>query len=166
MERLSEKTMQIITESQPVFMKHHAEISNQMYKHLFEKHPELKPMFANAPFNQPRMFEGAVLAFLVSKDDPDVLNSYRTGICSRHVEAGVKEEHYDMLAEAFSDSMKEVMKDEATPEMLDAWQKWFYFMANLLMEREKKHYSGEKRLFPEGSKASSDKSYFNHYRES
>ena len=38
-------------------------------------------------------------------------------------------------------------------------------MANLLMEREKKHYSGDKRLFPEGSKASSDKSNFNHYRE-
>lgn len=166
MERLSEKTLQVLAETQPLFMKHHKEISNQMYKHLFEKHPELKSMFANAPFNQPRMFEGAVLAFLVSKDDPEYLNSFRVGICSRHVEAGVKEEHYDMMAEAFFDSVKEVMQEEATPEMIDAWHKWFYFMANVLMDREKKHYSGEKRLFPEGSKASSDKHYFNHYRES
>lgn len=165
MERLSEKTWQIISESEPLFMKHHKDISNHMYKNLFEKHPELKPMFAKAPFNQPRMFEGAMLAFLICKDDPDVLNSYRVGICSRHVEAGVKEEHYDMMAEALFDSMGEVMKDEATSEMLDAWQKWFYFIANLLMEREKSHYSGEKRLYPEGSKASSNKGYFNHYRE-
>ncbi len=166
MERLSEKTMQIIRESEPVFMKYHTDISNNMYKHLFAKHPELKPMFENAPFNQPRMFEGAILAFLVSKDDPDVLNSYRIGICSRHVDAGVKEEHYDMMAEAFFESMSEVMKNEATPEILEAWKKWFYFMANLLMEREKQHYSGKKRLFPDGTKPNSGKNYFNHYRES
>ncbi len=166
MQRLSEQTWKIINDSQPLFMKYHTDISNHMYKNLFEKHPELKPMFANAPFNQPRMFEGAILAFLISKDDPEVLTSYIVGICSRHVEAGVKEEHYDMMAEALFESMKEVMKDEASQEMLDAWQKWFYYIANLLIDREKQHYSGQKRLYPEGSKASSDKNYFNHYRES
>jgi nitric oxide dioxygenase len=165
MERLSDKTWQVITETQSLFMKHHKDISMLMYKKMFENHPELKPMFANAPFNQPRMFEAAIMAFLVSKDDPDFLHSYRVGICSHHVEAGVKEEHYDMMAEALFDSMSEVMKDEATPEMIDAWKKWFYFMANILMEREKQHYSGEKRLFPEGSKATSDNHLFNHYRE-
>ena len=119
-------------------------------------------MFANAPFNQPRMFEAAILAHLVSKEDPEVLNSYRAGICSHHVEAGVKEEHYDMMAEALFKSMSEILKEEATPEILDAWQKWFYFMANLLIERERQHYSGEKRLYPEGGTSRNDSNLFNH----
>lgn len=166
MERLSDKTWQVITESQSLFMKHHTEISDHMYKNLFEKHPQLKEMFANAPFNQPRMFDAAILAFLISKDDPEVLNSYRVDICRHHVDAGVKEEHYDMLAEALFASMQEVMKDEATSEMLDAWQKWYYYMANFLIERERMHYSGERRLYPEGSKARGDSTLFRRYRES
>tara|TARA_R110002074_G_scaffold238279_3_gene410208 strand:+ start:72 stop:560 length:489 start_codon:yes stop_codon:yes gene_type:complete len=162
MERLSEKTWKIVSESRPLFMKHHTNISNRMYQIMFENNPEIKSMFANAPFNQPRMFEAAILAHLVSKEDPEVLNSYRAGICSHHVEAGVKEEHYDMMAEALFKSMSEILKEEATPEILDAWQKWFYFMANLLIERERQHYSGEKRLYPEGGTSRNDSNLFNH----
>lgn len=165
MERLSEKTWQLISESKPLFMENHTSISNRMYQIMFEKHPEIKPMFDKAPFNQPRMFEAAILAYLVSKDNPSVLNSYRDGICGRHVEAGVKEEHYDIMADALFQSMREVLNDKATPEMLDAWQRWFYFVANLLIERERLHYSGERRLYPEGGKASSDSSLFNRWRE-
>lgn len=55
-----------------------------------------------------------------------------------------------MLADALISAMKEKLNDEFDQETIDAWEKWFYFLSNLLIERERDHYSGKKSLFPEG----------------
>lgn len=150
MEKLSDSTRAILKESGHLFIDHQDEITSRMYEIMFARHPEIKSMFERSQKHQPKIFAAAVMCHLVSMDNPEVLQSFRITMCRRHVMAGVKEEHYSMMAEALFEAMNEVLKDEATDEIIDAWKKWYYFLANLLIDRERDHYQGKHLLFPAG----------------
>lgn len=148
MERLSENTKAILKSSEHLFLDRQEEITTRMYEIMFAKHPEIKPMFNEAREHQPKIFAAAVMCHFISMDDPEVLQSFRISICRQHVKAGVKEEHYSLLSEALFEAMKEVLRNEATEEVIDAWEKWYFFLANLLIERERDHYQGKHLLVP------------------
>ena len=140
MQELDSSVREVIKSTTPQFLEKSHDITTRMYEVLFENHPEVKPMFDNAPNNQPRMFAGALHAHLISLDDPSVLDSFRVPICRKHTHAGVKKEHYPFIYEAFRQAMKEKLGTAATDEMLDAWQKWVEFLGNKLIEREAEFY--------------------------
>ena len=149
MEKLSESTKNILKDTDGLFWANKEQISQRMYEILFEKYPETKKLFKAFEKHQPNVFSAALLSHLVTLENSDeVLASFRISICRKHVQAGVKEEHYSMMAECLFEAMEEVLQEKATKEMIDAWEKWFYFMSNLLIERERDHYQGKHLLFP------------------
>ena len=148
MEKLSESTKAILKETEHLFWGNKDQITHRMYELMFQKYPETKKLFKEFRKHQPDVFGAALMCHLVSLDEPEVLQSFRITICRKHVKAGVQEKHYSMMAESLFIAMKEILKEKATDEMIDAWEKWFYFIANLLIERERDHYQKIRLLFP------------------
>ena len=150
MENLSDETKKILNGSESLFRENEEEITNRMYQIMFDTYPETKSLFKEFRKEQPRVFSAALMFHLLTINYPqDVLLSFRIGACRSHVKAGVQEKHYSMMAESLLKAMKVVLQDKVTDEMINAWEKWFFFVANLLIERERDHYQGKKLLFPE-----------------
>jgi nitric oxide dioxygenase len=49
--------------------------------------------------------------------------------------------HYQVVAEALIQSIKEVLGDAATPEIITAWGEAYWFLADILIGREKALYA-------------------------
>ena len=148
MENISQETQKLIEDSLEIFTANKDTITNRMYDILFERYPETKKLFKTFRSEQPNMFLAAVMAHMLSLKDPEALLSYRIGIARSHVIAGVQEHHYPMLVDALMCAMKDVLQNKLKQQTFDAWEKWFYFLANLLIERERDHYSGKHLLAP------------------
>jgi len=148
METLDEKTKKLLKESKQIFFERELQITTRMYEILFERYPETKKLFKNNRSQQPNVFGAAMMAHMTSMDDPMALKSTRSGIAQNHVKAGVKEEHYPLLAEALFSAMEEQLPGQMDEKTIKAWEVWYWYLANLLIERERDHYEGKKLLFP------------------
>ncbi|MDE0249834.1 MAG: globin domain-containing protein [Gammaproteobacteria bacterium] len=149
MVNVSEATRQILRNTEQVFWSRQVEVSRRMYEILFDRYPETKKLFKDFKSHQPNMFTGALMAHMLSLDDPDALLSFRVTIARKHVQAGVQEAHYPMLVDALMSAMRELLSDKMEEHTIRAWEEWFYFLSNLLIEREQEHYQKVKPLFPE-----------------
>lgn len=148
MENLSEKTRELLKKSAPLFWEKKLEVTTRMYQILFQRYPETKSLFKEFRAKQPNMFVAALMAHMMSIDDPEVLLSFRVGIARSHVMAGVQEKHYPLLGDALNSAMRELLSNEFDEQTFQAWEQWFYFFGNLLIERERDHYSGKHLLVP------------------
>lgn len=149
MDNVSEATRQVLRDTEHHFWNQQLEISQRMYEILFERYPETKTLFKDFKSHQPNMFAGALMAHMLSLDDPKTLLSFRVRIASKHVQAGVQEAHYPMLVDALMSAMRELLVYRMNEDTLRAWEQWFNFLASLLIERERDHYRNVKPLFPE-----------------
>lgn len=99
------------------------ESTELFYGRLFEIAPEVKPLFADiddmAPQGQ-RLI--AMLRFIVGNlTNPDELTPAATALAERHVGYGVLPEHYAHVGAALFYALGEVVGDEFTPEVEEAW---------------------------------------------
>ena len=140
--------MALLQVSTGLFLDHSDQITKRMYEIMFEKFPETKELFNSFRRVQPRKFAAAIMAHMISKEDLDVLTSFRVGIARSHVVAGVKSKHYNMMAQCLILALNEVLEDKVSEEILDAWYAWFMYLAKLLIDRESLHYEGTHLLFP------------------
>ena len=148
MKNISLHNKQLLKDSLQTFKNHKDIITTRMYEIMFERYPETKKLFKTFRSKQPNMFLAAIMAHMLSLDDPDVLLSYRVGIARSHVLAGVQAKHYPMLISSLMMAMKEQLHNDFNDETFDAWEEWLYFFGNLLIEREEAHYSGKHLLAP------------------
>jgi len=58
-------------------------------------------------------------------------------IAQKHVSLYVMPEEYGIVGENLLASIKEVLGDAATPEIVEAWKESYFFLADILIERER-----------------------------
>ena len=115
-----------------------------MYEILFINYPETKELFKNSSPDQHKKLAGAVSAYAANIDNLGVLTSAVEKMVSTHVRANVKPEHYPMVGESILKAIKEVLGDEATEDILNAWKEAYFFLADILIDAEKKAYALKK----------------------
>lgn len=90
MEHVCKNTRELLKKTEHIFWKKELEITSRMYEILFERHPETKSLFKEFRSQQPNIFGAALMAHMISLDDPEVLLSFRVGIARSHVKANVQ----------------------------------------------------------------------------
>ncbi|RUM43871.1 MAG: hypothetical protein DSY46_07020 [Hydrogenimonas sp.] len=137
---MTEKSKEIVKATAPVVKKHGEAITTAMYKILFERYPETKELFKDAPEDQYRKLANAIYAYAANIDKLENLSKGIEQMALIHVEKKVKPEHYPLVGEALLDAMKEVLGDAATEEVLEAWKEAYFFLADVLIAREAELY--------------------------
>jgi nitric oxide dioxygenase len=137
---MTEKSKEIVKATAPVVKEHGEAITTAMYKILFERYPETKELFKDAPEDQYRKLANAIYAYAANIDKLENLSKGIEQMALIHVEKGVKPEHYPLVGEALLDAMKEVLGDAATEEVLEAWKEAYFFLADVLIAREAELY--------------------------
>lgn len=136
---LTPEQAQIIKATVPVLVEHGVTITTQFYNDMLNSHPELKNIFNNthqATGHQPRALAGALYAYAANIDNLGVLSPAVELICHKHVSLYIRPEQYAIVGTYLIKTMKAVLGDAATPEILDAWGAAYWQLANIMIDRE------------------------------
>ncbi|WP_291651500.1 globin domain-containing protein [Clostridium sp.] len=140
---LDQKTIDIIKSTVPVLKTHGVEITKTFYKNMFEKNPEIKPLFnmdKQESGEQPKALAMAILASAQNIDNLPAIIPVVNKIAEIHCNAGVKEEHYPIIGKHLLSAIKEVLGDASTDEIIDAWGRAYGIISEIFIDVEKKIY--------------------------
>ncbi|WP_176595705.1 MULTISPECIES: globin domain-containing protein [Sphingobium] len=143
MTQLTADTIAIVKATAPALRQHGVEITTAMYARLFQD-ASIKDMFdqaAQESGEQPKRLAAAILGYAENIDKLQALDGAVARMVQRHVETGVKAEHYPKVAEALLPAIRDVLGAEvATDAVLDAWGQAYWFLANILIGKEAQAY--------------------------
>jgi nitric oxide dioxygenase/hemoglobin len=132
--------MAIVKNTAAIIEKQGLAITTAMYARLFQN-AEIAAMFDRAAQDsgeQPRRLAAAILAYAKNIDKLSNLTSAVQRMVARHIETGVKAEHYPYVAEALLPAIRDVIgADVATDEVLAAWGEAYWMLADILIEAER-----------------------------
>ena len=135
---LSEQTVAIVKATAPALQEHGVAITTRTYERLFVDE-EIKALFdqaAQESGEQPRRLAAAIFAYAQNVDKLQNLDAPVRRMVERHVETGVKAEHYPYVANALLPAIRDVLGDAATDEVLAAWGEAYWFLADILIAKE------------------------------
>jgi hemoglobin-like flavoprotein len=139
---LSAETIAIVKSTAPALQAHGVAITTRMYERLFQN-PEVKAMFdqaAQESGEQPRRLAAAILGYAQNIDKLENLTGAVSRMVQRHVETGVRREHYPHVAEALLPAICDVLGDAASDEVLAAWGEAYWALAEILIGKEEAVY--------------------------
>lgn len=135
--------MVIVKSTAPALEKHGLAITTAMYARLFQNR-DIEAMFDRAAQDsgeQPKRLAGAIIAYARNIDKLPNLGPAVSRMVARHLETGVKPDHYPHVAEALLPAIREVLGDEvATDEVLAAWGEAYWMLADILIAAEAQAY--------------------------
>lgn len=140
---LSAETIALVKATAPALQQHGLAITQRMYERLFVNE-DVKSMFDQASQEsgeQPKRLAAAILAYAQNIDKLESLTAPVMRMAARHVETGVKPEHYPLVAEALLPAIRDVLQDAATDEILAAWGEAYWFLADILIGKEAAIYA-------------------------
>lgn len=91
------------------------------YQRLFELAPGVRRLFKNDIESQSRKLTDILATALSMLDRPGELNTVLEQLGARHLSYGAEPEHYPVVARALLDMLGNVLREEFTPEVREAW---------------------------------------------
>lgn len=140
---MNDDTKAIIKSTAPLLKEKGEEITTVMYEFLFGRNPELKELFKDAEPDQHKKLAAAVYAYAANIDKLDKLGKGIETMALAHVKVNVKPEHYPFVGSALLSAIEKVLGDAATPEVISAWKEAYFFLADVLIQREKELYENK-----------------------
>lgn len=145
---LDQNTIDIVKSTAPVLDKHGEILTKHFYTRMFKNNPEVGPFFNPAnqvSGTQQRALASAICAYAANIDNLEVLGEALELIAQKHASLQIKAEHYPIVGENLLASIKEVLGDAATDDILNAWTKAYGFLANIFIAREAEIYNENKQ---------------------
>lgn len=141
---LSAQTIAIVTATLPALQNSGLAIVHEMYARMF-RNPEIRDLFNQSHHGvsdaQPRALAGAILAYAANIENLGALAPAVERIAQKHVGLQILPEHYPHVGQALLGAIQEVLGEAATPEVLEAWAEAYWFLAEILIAREKRVYA-------------------------
>ena len=148
---LTKQQIELVKATVPVLREHGVALTSHFYKRMLSHNPELMQVFnmghQRAGFQQ-QALAGAVLAYAENIENLPSLLGAVAHIANKHVSVGIRAEHYPIVGKHLIASIKEVLGDAATPELIDAWTAAYMQLADVLIGAEKAIY--DKNAVAEG----------------
>lgn len=142
--QLSEHTIATVKATVPALEAHGHEIVTTMYARMFED-PAIRALFNQSHHgetgSQPKALTAAILAYARNIDNLGVLGEAVERIAQKHVGLQILPEHYPVVANALLAAIKDVLGDAATEEIMAAWGEAYWFLADILIGRERAIYT-------------------------
>ncbi len=127
----------------PVLREGGVALTTHFYKRLFTHHPELKNLFNMGNQNagkQQMALAMAVLGYAENIANPAVLMPVVNSIGHKHTSLNITPEQYDVVGHHLIESIKEVLGEAATPDIVQAWAVAYNQLAEIMKSHEKGLY--------------------------
>jgi len=104
------------------------------YEYLFEIAPDLKSLFKGDIDTQAAKLMRMVGTGVKTLHKPELFTKVLSDLGKRHVNYGVKPEHYDAIGKALMYTIQIQLQDGFTPDVEDAWQAVYDELAHASIE--------------------------------
>lgn len=141
---MTTKQKELVKSTVPILQAHGVVLTKHFYQRMFQHNPELKHVFNmgnQQNEKQQTALAGAVLAYAEHIDDPSVLFPVVDSIGHKHTSLDIRAEHYAIVGKHLIASIREVLGDLATDELLEAWAVAYQELADLMSGHEQKMYN-------------------------
>ncbi|MFS4438633.1 NO-inducible flavohemoprotein [Paracoccaceae bacterium GXU_MW_L88] len=141
---LSQETIATVKSTAPVLEAHGETLTRHFYARMFTENPEVAPFFNRAnqqAGTQQRALAAAITAYAAHIDDLEALGGAVELIAQKHASLMIKPEHYPIVGANLLASIREVLGEAATDEIVDAWAEAYGFLADILIAREAQIYA-------------------------
>jgi len=144
MQPLSEQTIAIVKATVPALAQYGTDITRAMYVRLFQD-DHIAALFNHShqgsDGSQTKVLAQAILAYASNIDNLGALAGAVERIAQKHVGLQILPEHYPYVGKALLGAIGDVLGEAATPEIMNAWGEAFWFLADILIGREKSLYT-------------------------
>lgn len=140
---LSQKNLSIIKSTVSILEEHGEALTRHFYKRMFAHNPEVLPFFNpahQASGSQQRALANAICAYAANIDNLEVLGSAVELIAQKHASLQIKPEHYPIVGSNLLESIREVLGEGATDDVINAWGEAYGLLAQILIGREAELY--------------------------
>lgn len=146
---LSQQIIAIVKSTAPILDEHAETLTRHFYKRMFAHNPEVTPFFNPAHQEsgaQQKALAGAICAYASNIDNLDVLGGAVELIAQKHVSLMIRPEHYPIVGSNLLASIREVLGEGATDDVINAWAEAYGFLADILIAREAQIYKNHAEM--------------------
>jgi len=105
------------------------------YERLFTNYPQTRAFFASTNMKEQRKkLLGALILVIQNLRKPEVLTSALQGLGQRHVNYGVRPEHYPIVGTILVETFADFLGDDWTPTYQDAWAQAYEAICSIMLE--------------------------------
>lgn len=108
------------------------EAAEIFYTKLFEMSPELRPLFKGNMKDEGRRMMEMLSTVVKGLNTLDVLAPLVRNLGRRHLNYGIKSEHYNMAAAALMYSLKEELQENWNEEVESAWLEVYETVSDIM----------------------------------
>ncbi|SDJ33836.1 NO-inducible flavohemoprotein [Chryseobacterium jejuense] len=140
---MNTKQKELVKATVPVLKSNGTDLTKHFYTRMFKHNPELKNIFNmgnQASGKQQNALAGAVLAYAENIENPEVLINALKSIGNKHVSLNITPEQYDIVGLHLISSIKEVLGEAASPELIEAWIEAYNELAQVMISIEDEIY--------------------------
>jgi hemoglobin-like flavoprotein len=124
---LIQSNLEVVSQNAP-------DLTGRFYATLFERHSELALLFGRRSQEaQQRMLLEAIVAVVDHLDDTAWLDGTLRALGAKHVDYGVTDEMYPMVASALIDTLRDASGAQWSIEIAEAWAGALGFVAERMM---------------------------------
>lgn len=124
---LIERNLEVVTQNAP-------DLIARFYATLFLRNPQLAPLFGRRSADaQQQMLLQAIVAVVDHLEDSTWLNGTLRALGRKHVDYGVTDDMYPMVASAMLDSLRDASGDQWDDATAQAWNGALTFVANTMI---------------------------------
>lgn len=133
----------VIAQTLPFLEQYGESITKAFYRNMLAAHPELKSVFNmtnQQNGHQAKVLAGALYAYGATLNNLDALGPMLELICHKHASLQITADQYDIVGLYLIKAMKEVLGDDFTPNVQDAWTSAYGQLASLMIQKESSLY--------------------------
>ena len=116
-------------------------LTRRFYALLFERHPQVRPLFGASTEKQEEMLTRALVAVLDRIEDGAWLTETLEALGAKHVDYGVTDEMYSWVGDALLAALAEAAGEAWTPRVNLAWTAAYVAIADRMMAGARKAQS-------------------------
>jgi nitric oxide dioxygenase len=140
---LSPRTIELVKATVPVLREHGLALTRHFYQRMFSHEPELRNIFNlgnQADGKQQHALAAAVLAYAENIDNLAALGPVASRIAHKHASIGIRADQYPIVGRHLLASIREVLGEAATDEIVNAWAEAYQALADILIAAEAELY--------------------------
>lgn len=119
--QMTPETARLVRQSWAEIVPMRKQVCVDFYQRLFERFPELRPLFKGDMERQTGLFVTMINTVVSALENPDPVLPLIKTVGARHAGYGVSDADYDKFADALLDAFAEALGDGFTPDIRDAW---------------------------------------------